>query len=93
MEKELYLEALRLYGRDFVLIKEHVKSKSLVAVRAYWGRQRKRLALDKLVEARENTAEGPQNRCAHSHGGATTKSAADECCLCKCCDFMKVSSH
>eukprot|EP00959_Pyramimonas_sp_CCMP1952_P342204 7169468-Pyramimonas_sp.AAC.1 len=58
-EKELYLEAVRLHGRDFVRIKEHVGSKTLVAVRAFWGRQRKRLSLDKLVE--EHTNGGPKD--------------------------------
>jgi hypothetical protein len=49
-EKELYLDAVRLHGHDTARIVAHVGSKTLVAVRAFWGRQRKRLGLDKLVE-------------------------------------------
>mmetsp|Transcript_37529 Transcript_37529/g.71923 ORF Transcript_37529/g.71923 Transcript_37529/m.71923 type:complete len:994 (+) Transcript_37529:52-3033(+) len=56
-EKELYMDAVRLHGRDAPKIAAHVGSKTLVAVRAFWGRQRKRLGLDKLVEEHQRQME------------------------------------
>ncbi|KAK3240480.1 hypothetical protein CYMTET_49684 [Cymbomonas tetramitiformis] len=52
-EKAKYLEAVRRHGRNYESIAKFVGSKSADAVKAFWGRQRKRLNLDKLVSQHE----------------------------------------
>ncbi|MCO5605867.1 hypothetical protein L7F22_060051 [Adiantum nelumboides] len=55
-ERELFMTAVALYGKDFDLISAHIGTKSVGQCKAYFSKARKRLGLDHLVEQQQEVS-------------------------------------